>query len=271
MLQLLGGTPGGAPANQADPASSQTAASDAPAAEGNGPYPSHETSTLSEHVTPGSSATDQPMPQPTANDGQLRRARLAGSFGRALAMATRNPVIQSLGLGLQAGGLAGELKAERGSSGGSAAATLSEGTSPASLAGALRWSNRDLSHMPNELFDPGRDNTELMAGGLHQSFVSAGRAVPMAAAFRLANESYGAWRAQGQPGGMAAQRDLFEAMLDPNTKADPQTLVSHLETLAARHGFRLAGQIAGTARDAFRRSQDIAGSDSYSSRTTRRS
>ncbi len=211
------------------------------------------------------------MPQSTANDGQLRRARLAGSFGRALALGTRNPVLQGLGLGLQAGGLAGEMKAERTPSGVSAAATPPEGNSAASLAGALRWSNRDLSHMPNELFDPGRDNTELMAGGMHQSFVSAGRAVPMPAVFRLANESYGAWRQQGQPGGMAAQRDLFEAMLDPNTKADPQTLVSQLETLASRHGFRLAGQIASTARDAFARSQDIAGSDTHSPSTPRRS
>jgi hypothetical protein len=211
------------------------------------------------------------MPQATANDGQLRRARLAGSFGRALTLGTRSPVLQGLGLGLQAGGLAGELHAERGSSGVRAAAAPTEGTSPASLAGALRWSNRDLSHMPNELFDPGRDNTELMAGGLHQSFVSAGRAVPMPSLFRLANESYGAWRQQGQPGGMAAQRDLFEAMLDPNTKADPQALVSHLETLASRHGFRLAGQIASTARDAFARSQDIAGSDTHGPATPRRS
>ncbi len=270
MLQLLGGTPGGASTNEADPASSQAAAG-APAAESNGPGPSHEPSAVSEPATTSASATDRPMTQPTANDGQLRRARLAGSFGRALALGTRNPVLQGLGLGLQAGGLAGELMAERGSSGVSAAATPSEGTSPASLAGALRWSNRDLSHMPNELFDPGHDNTELMAGGLHQSFVSAGRAVPMSAVFRLANESYGAWRQQGQPGGMATQRDLFEAMLDPNTKADPQTLVSQLETLASRHGFRLAGQIASTARDAFARSQDIAGSDTHSPSTPRRS
>jgi hypothetical protein len=210
------------------------------------------------------------MTQPPANDGQLRRARLAGSFGRALSLATRNPIVQGLGLGLQAGGLAGEMRADRGSSAASGGGSPPDSMSAASLAGALRWSNRDLSHMPNELFDPGRDNTELMAGGLHQSFVSSGRAVPMAAAFRLANESYGAWRSQGQPGGVAAQRDLFEAMLDPNTKADPQTLVSHLETLAARHGFRLAGQIASTARDAFARSQDIAGSDTHSSATPRR-
>ncbi|MCC6192521.1 MAG: hypothetical protein IT318_26130 [Anaerolineales bacterium] len=270
MLQLLGGTPGGAPANQADPALTQPVTSDAPAPEGNSSGPTHEPS-ASEPAATGASATDRPMPQSTANDGQLRRARLAGSFGRALALGTRNPVLQGLGLGLQAGGLAGEMKAERTPSGVSAAATPPEGNSAASLAGALRWSNRDLSHMPNELFDPGRDNTELMAGGMHQSFVSAGRAVPMPAVFRLANESYGAWRQQGQPGGMAAQRDLFEAMLDPNTKADPQTLVSQLETLASRHGFRLAGQIASTARDAFARSQDIAGSDTHSPSTPRRS
>ncbi|MCC6191683.1 MAG: hypothetical protein IT318_21860 [Anaerolineales bacterium] len=271
MLQLLGGQPGGASTYQADPPSDHAAASSASVAEGNSPSLSPESPATSEPGTADASATERPMSQPPANDGQLRRARLAGSFGRALAVGTRNPILQGLGLGLQAGGLAGELRAERTLSGVSPGAAPAEGLSAGSLSGALRWSNRDLSHMPNELFDPGRDNTELMAGGLHQSFVSAGRAVPMAPLLRLANESYGAWRGQGQPGGMAAQRDLFEAMLDPNTKADPETLVGHLETLASRHGFRLAGQIASTARDAFARSQDIAGSDTTSPSTTRRS
>ncbi|MCC7362056.1 MAG: hypothetical protein IT317_21405 [Anaerolineales bacterium] len=270
MLQLLGGQPGGTSTHQADPSSDQAAASSASVIEGGGPFPSHEPSAASEPAPVGASTRERPMSQPPS-DGQIRRARLAGSFGRALALGTRNPVLQGLALGLQAGGLAGELRGERGLSGASAGAASVEGVSAASLSGALRWSNRDLSHVPNELFDPGRDNTELMAGGLHQSFVSAGRAVPIAPLIRLANESYGAWRGQGQPGGMAAQRDLFEAMLDPNTKADPQTLVSHLESLATRHGFRLAGEIASTARDAFARSQDIAGSDATSPSTTRRS
>ncbi|MEP7357778.1 MAG: hypothetical protein ABI847_11095 [Anaerolineales bacterium] len=125
--------------------------------------------------------------------------------------------------------------------------------------------------MPNEMFDPGRDNTELMAGGLHQSFVNTGRGVRIGDMVRLASESYGAWRQQGQPGGLTAQRDLFEAMLDPNSKSNPEALVTNLESLATRHGFHLANQIAGTAREAFARSQDIGAGETPSSSTLRRS
>jgi hypothetical protein len=194
--------------------------------------------------------------QTSGSDAPLRRARLAGSFGRALAHSTRNPVLQGIGLGLQAGELAGALQAEQRQSVAGNGGSAANGISPASIAGALRWSNRDLSHLPNDLFDPGRDNTELMAGGLHQAFVSSGRATRMQDMVGVVQQSYGAWRQQGQPGGLAAQRELFEAMLDPNTKASPEALVSNLESLASRHGFQLAGNLASTTRMAFAHSQD---------------
>ncbi len=263
MGQLLQGRTGHAPGAPAGPAASDQTAhptqsiGGATGATVEGPDETQpDTSTEAPAPVDSRDAGRVPTGQASVNDASLRRARLAGSFGRALAHATRNPVLQGLGLGLQVGELAGTLRADRPSAAGQAGASPTGSLSEASIASALRWSNRDLSHLPNDLFDPGRDNTELMAGGLHQAFVTSGRAMRMEDMFRLANESYGAWQQQGQPGGLAAQRELFEAMLDPNTKGNPEVLVGELEQLAQRHGFRLAGQMAATAREAFARSQD---------------
>src|SRR5579859_2956739 len=95
-----------------------------------------------------------------------------------------------------------------------------------------------------------------MACGLHQAFVSSGRAMRMPDMIQLAKDSYGEWDRQGQPGGVKAQRELFETMLDINNKSDPKALLTDLESVATRHGFRLSGQIADTARVAFEGSQD---------------
>ncbi|MCC7362688.1 MAG: hypothetical protein IT317_24620 [Anaerolineales bacterium] len=276
MAQLLTGSPGETSAMQTNagsndqPATIDQAQGASVSDEGHG---APQTDTPAGAVGPsGSEVTGgMPAPQTSGSDAQLRRARLAGSFGRALAHSTRNPVIQGLGLGLQARELAGALQAEQPQSTTGNGGSDENGISPASMTGALRWSNRDLSHLPNDLFDPGRDNTELMAGGLHQAFVSSGRATRIQDMVGVAQESYGAWRQQGQPGGLAAQRELFEAMLDPNTKASPEALVSNLESLASRHGFQLDGNIAATARLAFARSQDSGAGDVPSPSSQRRS
>ncbi|MCC6190634.1 MAG: hypothetical protein IT318_16515 [Anaerolineales bacterium] len=271
MMQMLGRLPGGTSANQTEQSAEQAPASGVPGFEGTSATSRHEPPDTPTDAATESGATNGSAPGVQSGDAQSRRSRLASVFGRALAHGTRNPILQSLGLGLQAGELAGELSSESGQAAvGAGGPSSSDGTSAASLNGALRWSNRDLSHLPNELFDPGRDNTELMAGGLHQSFVNTGRAARLGDMFRLANESYGAWRQQGQPGGMAAQRDLFEAMLDPNSKTDPETLVSNLESLASRHSFHLATHIASTAREAFTHSQDIGAGEAPGPSTPRR-
>ncbi len=261
MAQLLNGSPGDAPALETNAGSADQPAAQDQAQRASVSDESHgapQTDTPVGAAEPsGSEVTGgTPLPQTSGSDAQLRRARLAGSFGRALAHSTRNPVLQGLGLGLQARELAAAHQAEQLQSATGNGGSAANGISPASMAGALRWSNRDLSHLPNDLFDPGRDNTELMAGGLHQAFVSSGRATRMQDMVGVAQESYGAWRQQGQPGGLAAQRELFEAMLDPNTKTSPEALVSNLESLASRHGFQLNGNIAAAARLAFARSQD---------------
>lgn len=260
MGQLLQAAPDGAPSAPTEPASTEQSADQAqsPGASTADGQREPQRNTSGEGAAPSDAgaAGRVPIGHATAGDASLRRARLAGNFGRALAHGTRNPVLQGLGLGLQAGELAGTLRAEQLAATGQGSAPNSVGVSDASMASALRWSNRDLSHLPNDLFDPGRDNTELMAGGLHQAFVSSGRGMRMGDMFQLANQSYGAWRQQGQPGGLAAQRELFETMLDPNTKATPEAFVSNLQQLAQRHDFHLAGQIAATAQAAFARGQD---------------
>jgi len=277
MAQLLTGSPGDIPAMQPNAGSTdQPATIDHQAQGASVSDESHgapQTDTLAGAAGPSGSdaAGGPPVSQTFDSDAQLRRARLAGSFGRALAHSTRNPVLQGLGLGLQAGEFAGALRAEQLQSATGNGGPATNGISPTSTEGALRWSNRDLSHLPNDLFDPGRDNTELMAGGLHQAFVSSGRATRMQDMVGVAQESYGAWRQQGQPGGLAAQRELFEAMLDPNTKASPEALVSNLESLASRHGFQLDSNIAATARLAFARSQDSGAGDVPGPSSQRRS
>jgi hypothetical protein len=275
MTQLLGG--------------STPATPNAPGDEGQAPRPAgddQEQSEAGEQVGNSARATGVPPAAgrhaggPTdqapnyaghIDDAQGRRARLVGSFGRALAHNTRNPVMQGLGIGLQAGELAGSLRASSDQPSGQGGAHSSERTSEAVTAGALRWSNRDLSHLPNDLFDPGRDNTELMAGGLHQAFVSSGRAMRTEDTVKMAQESYGQWRQQGQPGGMAAQRELFEAMLDLNNKAEPQAFVESLQDVATRHGFSLGDRFTNAAQSAFDRSQDAGTCDLPGATTQRRS
>src|SRR5579859_1833184 len=180
MQQLLSGSQ--ATSSDAAPAGQQA---DQPA---DHEQPGQETSTVGQNgssgtasgtETHGEQASGRTMDLPTqgtpTGEAQLRRARLAGSFGRALAHNTRNPVLQGLGAGLQAGELATTLRTEIAS--GAGRGTPTGATNTASPTGALRWSNHDLSNLPNDLFDPSRDNTELMAGGLHQAFVSSGRAM----------------------------------------------------------------------------------------------
>jgi hypothetical protein len=87
----------------------------------------------------------------------------------------------------------------------------------------------------------------------------------------MAQESYGQWRRQGQPGGVAAQRELFEAMLDLNNKAEPQAFVDSLQDVATRHGFRLGDQFAGAAQSAFGHSQDAGTGDLPGATTQHRS
>jgi hypothetical protein len=217
--------------------------------------------------TPGpaadsASASEPVAPPDSGARGRLQRARLAERFGRALTQATHHPVLQGLGLGLQAGHAlsatpsANDLDAfhERRGLG------LSEGVAPrhAEVEGALRWSKQNLTYAPNDLFDLGRDNTLLMAGGLHQSFVQSGRAMPMEAMLSITRASYGAWRAQGEPGGPAVQREVFETIMDPENKRSPATFIGAFQWLAEQRAFQLDPSFASAVQTAFERGQDIA-------------
>jgi hypothetical protein len=124
------------------------------------------------------------------------------------------------------------------------------------LDAALRWSKQNLSDWPNDLFTLGRDNTLLMAGGLHQAFVGTGRATHMEDMVSVARASYGAWHAQGEPGGLAAQRELFEAYLDQGNKASPSEFIGAFQALAEQHHFSLDDGFVNAAQDAFNRSRD---------------
>ena len=156
------------------------------------------------NTTSGSSGHTQPEADRSGS------AELAHGLGRALTLGIQNPVLRGMGAGLQIGTTLGEHQlrnaASRPQSGQTPAAQR-----PADLDAALRWSKQNLSDWPNDLFTLGRDNTLLMAGGLHQAFVGTGRATHMEDMVSVARASYGAWHAQGEPGGLAAQRVSKEA------------------------------------------------------------
>ncbi len=208
----------------------------------------------SESNTPerASASHAQPTPNPSGSSAPApHQAQLAQSLGRALTLGSSNPLLRSLGAGLQLGSTLGDLHQRS-----TAGMATTSAQRPAEVDDAMRWSKQNLSHWPNDLFTLGRDNTALMAGGLHQAFVNSGRATHMEDMLRLAHGSYGAWRNQGEPGGLDAQRELFEAHLDDANKNSPGTFIGAFQAVAEKHGFRLDDGFPEEAQAAFARSRD---------------
>lgn len=203
------------------------------------------------------------MGNPGTNPQEMmRRSQLAEGLGRALAM-MGNPAFRGFGAGLQMAGAVGEyaadgLQAER------RAATPQAGDSPQSdnhlINSALRWSGQNLTSAPNDLFDPGRDNTALMAGALHQAFLGdpdIGRATHMGDVLGVVRASYGQWQTQGQPGGVAAQRAYFEAVADPENAASPGRLTGAIVQWAEQNNVQLAGNWPNTVKTVFDQSERV--------------
>jgi hypothetical protein len=200
--------------------------------------------------------------EPVSPEAQITRARLAERVGRALAVGTRNPLLRGFGAGLQLGGMAGGYQAER-----ALKDQLSSLPSPehpgdvgpdqpstADLASAALWSQQDLSRLPPEVFEPGRDNTGLMAGSLHQAFAQTGRALPLADALHIARATYGTWRDQGRPGGPEAERAMLATMRDADNKTSPATFIGAFDALAGQHRITLDVSFVQAVQAAFGRS-----------------
>jgi hypothetical protein len=208
-----------------------------------------------------------PSAMPGASPQEMtRRSQLAEGFGRALAM-TGNPALRGFGVGLQMAGAVGEFGARAGNlQDGRRATVRQDAESPRQenqlLESAMRWSGRNLTTAPNDIFDLGRDNTALMAGALHQAFLNdpdSGRATHMGDVLNVIRASYGQWQAQGQPGGVAAQRAYFEIIADPETAASPGRLTGAIVQWAEQYKVQLESGSADTIRITFDRSQSVSG------------
>ena len=216
-----------------------------------------------------SAAMDDSMAQPESGTESHRaiasnasphemkqRSRLADNFGRALAM-TGNPTLRGVGAGLQMAGAVGNFVADDWQAEQRATATPPD---TQLVNHALRWSNQNLSHAPNDLFAPGRDNTALMAGALHQALLNDpghGRAAPMGEVLNAVRASYGEWQAQGQPGGLAAQKAYFEAVADPENAVSPGRLTGAIVQWAEQNQVHLSDHWASAVKTVFDRSQSI--------------
>jgi hypothetical protein len=181
--------------------------------------------------------------------------------------------VQSLGTGLQLSSAIGAYTA----SGGlndlrptqQPGATTSENARPSKddlrqeqrlLDSAVMWSGRDLSHAPNDLFDVGRDNTALMAGALHQSFLNDpdnGRATDMTTVLPVVRQSYGQWLAQGRPGGVEAQRAYFDAIANPDNTTSAGRLIGALNQWASDNKIQLPADFPKTVQAVFDKSQKV--------------
>jgi hypothetical protein len=223
---------------------------------------------------PDSEVRPAPTPSNANAEAQMRRARLAEGFGRVLTLGTRNPLLRSFGTGLQASGALGQYQAgtaldeQRDTE---VQATQSERQRQALLDSAMRWSERNLGHAPNDLFDLERDNTSLMAGALHQAFVNQGRATRMEDMLAVTHQTYGQWMAQGRTGGLDAQRDFFETSLDEQSTSSPDKFTEAYQALAERHNFSLGEGFAEAVEAAFANSRNIGSSNLGGGETRRQS
>lgn len=198
-------------------------------------------------------------------DEQMRRSRLAEGLGRALRTAS-NPIAQSLGTGLQLSGAlgtytaSGALNGSRSAQNTDAPVSASDRQEQRLLDSAMLWSGRDLSNTPNDLFDVGRDNTSLMAGALHQSFLndsSNGRATDMRTVLPVVRQSYGQWQAQDRPGGVEAQRGYFEAVANPDNTTSAGRLIGALNQWAGDNQVQLPAELPQTVQAVFDKSQSV--------------
>lgn len=184
-----------------------------------------------------------------------RRARLTTDMGRALSLATTNPVLRSVGAGLQVGGTLEHHAASQ--------ALDRQPASPSSgsqqdrlLESARRWSAGNLSEYPPQLYDSGRDNTDLMLGGTFRSFMNSGLAIPMESLAPVIRESYGQWLAQ-RSGGIEAQREIFDTLANPDNKAGAGMFIGSMQALAAERGFQLGPGFEAAVIQAFSRGESL--------------
>lgn len=198
-------------------------------------------------------------------DEQMRRSRLAEGLGRALRTSS-NPIAQSLGTGLQLSGAvgtyaaSGALSSSRSAQNTDAPVSASDRQEQRLLDGAMLWSGRDLSNAPNDLFDVGRDNTALMAGALHQSFLNDpdnGRATDMRTVLPVVRQSYGQWLTQGRSGGVEAQRAYFDAIANPDNTTSAGRLIGALNQWAGDNQVQLPAELPQTVQAVFDKSQSV--------------
>ncbi len=115
----------------------------------------------------------------------------------------------------------------------------------------LYWARQELRPPPAALSEPGHDHTLLLAGGLQQTLRQSGYAPRAAASLQVAQATYGAWRAQGEPGGQETQHALFAAVMEPANVRSPAAFSAALHTLAERHRFELGADFPAAVRQVF--------------------
>ena len=189
-------------------------------------------------------------------------------LGRALA-ASHVPVLSSFGAGLQGGAAVAALEADRALDSQRTAERqpreqlgapgVDTSRDQGLLDRALRWEAPSLlSGDPSALHDLGRDNTDLMAGALHYALSKSGlepRATDLRDTVGVVRESYGAWLAQGRPGGFAAQESLFQIVREPNNATSADQLTDQLTKWSQSYGLSLPPQFSEAATRLFDRSQ----------------
>jgi hypothetical protein len=222
------------------------------------------------------SGQDQPSPAPAAESrgespaAHLRQAHLMSGLGRALAT-SHVPVLGSFGAGLQAGAAVAAHEADMALDSRRTTEALSreqlgaQGAEArqerALLDRALRWEAPQLlSSTPAALHDLGRDNTDLMSGALHYAMRQAGpepRASDLQDTVGVVRESYGAWLAQGRPGGFAAQESFFQIVREPNNAASADQLTAQLTQWSQSYGLSPAPQFSEAVKRLFERGEPL--------------
>jgi hypothetical protein len=199
----------------------------------------------------------------------LRQAQLMSGLGRSLA-ASHVPVLSSFGAGLQGGAAMAAHEADKALDLRRAEAPLREQLGAqgaetrqdrALLDRALRWEAPHLlSGEPPALHDLGRDNTDLMAGALHYAMRQTGpepRATDLRDTVGVVRESYGAWLAQGRPGGFPAQAAFFQIVREPDNAASADQLTAQLTQWSQSYGLSPAPQFSEAVKRLFDRGETL--------------
>ena len=99
-----------------------------------------------------------------------------------------------------------------------------------------------------------------MAGALHYSMSQSWlepRATDLKDTLGVVRESYGAWLAQGRPGGFAAQERYFQIVREPNNAVSEDQLAAQLTQWSQSFGLSLPPRFSEIVKRLYDRSETM--------------